>query len=136
MAATMMSAELARKYQLTPRDLASQGLIIQSAGYYGYKQRVISEHTVQILRELGYEPPLGRISEALTPQLLESAEVIYAMTRWHIDLILEVGPKAREKIFLLGENNDIADPIGSDLENYRRVGLEIQSAVKRLVEHY
>lgn len=136
MAETIFSEELSRKYGVSAGQLKEKGIEVGSAGYFGYKKRIITDNTVQVLRELGYQPPVGRVSEALTPDLINTANVVFAMTRWHIDLVMEVNPQAGQKVFLLGGEKDIDDPIGSDLENYRQVGRQIQTAIMRILMRY
>lgn len=71
-------------------------------------------------------------SQQLTEELIEEADLIFAMTPEHFLQIVALSPKAVDKVFLFknypapGPNGEgVEDPIGRDLAKYNEVFLEI-----------
>lgn len=71
-------------------------------------------------------------SQPLTKELIEKADMIFAMTPGHLRDIRSIHKEAYEKSFLFKnypDNNDsgegVADPIGMSLEEYNKTFLEI-----------
>lgn len=84
----------------------------------------------------------GHFSQMLTDQMIQDARVIMAMTRAHRDQILARHPAAGQRVFLLksfdpmakGPDRDVNDPIGGDLNCYRRCRNEIVRCLPGLLE--
>ena len=71
-------------------------------------------------------------NQPLTGELIERADLIFAMAPEHHQEILEIVPKAAAKTYLLknfpdnsGTGERVEDPIGMDLDTYNGVFLEI-----------
>lgn len=75
---------------------------------------------------------MGRhASTPLSRELLNEAEVIFAMTRSHLDAICRLDPSAADRAFLLDPNaKDIPDPIGGPREEYDRTAAILRNAVE------
>lgn len=55
----------------------------------------------------------GHASRPLTRELLQRADVIFALTRAHVDAITRIDPTAADRIYLLDPAGaDVPDPIG------------------------
>lgn len=74
----------------------------------------------------------GHSSQPLTAELIEGADLVFAMTENHHAEILRICPKAAARTYLLKSYPDlsskgagVADPIGRPLEKYNHVFLEI-----------
>lgn len=74
----------------------------------------------------------GHDSQPLTTNLIERADLVFAMTESHHAEILRICPKAAARTYLLKSYPDsspkgegVADPIGQPLEMYNRIFLEI-----------
>ena len=71
-------------------------------------------------------------SQPLTRNLIERADLIFAMTPSHLKEIVKIDPDAADKVFLFKnfpdratEGEGLADPIGQDLQRYNETFLEI-----------
>lgn len=80
-----------------------------------------SDNSVRALREWNLDLARHR-SQPLTEELAEEASHIFVMTQGHLDAIYLFYPEAASKAQLLCElssGEDIPDPVGMDLEEYR-----------------
>ncbi len=95
----------------------------------------------EVMREEGIDVSAHR-ALPLTADLIEEANLILVMEKYHRRRILETSPEASGKIFLLGEFNpnparttaDIPDPIGKPLPTYQKVFQEIKGCLQELIE--
>lgn len=115
-------------------------LVALSAGTSAFDGDGSTPEGDQALRHLGVQPQPHR-SRTLTREMIESAEVIYAMTKGHRASILKLVPGAEGKVELLSPaGKDIPDPIGSGLEVYIstaeaiRAGILHRFRARKLVE--
>ena len=69
-------------------------------------------------------------SRALSRQLIEESDYIYAMARMHRERVIALSPEAADKCVLLAEDKDVPDPIGQPQEVYNRCAEMIEEAVK------
>ena len=72
----------------------------------------------EALRQRGIEPTEHR-SRALTPALIDEAEIIFTMTPSHAEAIMHAAPDAAHKVFPLADAEPVEDPIGQGPEVYR-----------------
>jgi protein-tyrosine-phosphatase len=112
-----------------------------SAGLSACPGLPASDEAVQAVCEAGAHLT-GHASRMLTDQLVQKAVLIVAMTRSHRDQILVRFPVASQKVFLLksfdpaatAPDRDVEDPIGGDLNCYRRCRNEIARSLPGLLE--
>lgn len=74
----------------------------------------------------------GHNSQPLTAELIEKADLVFAMTESHHAGVLRISPKAASRTYLLkcypdssSKGEGVADPIGQPLETYNHIFLEI-----------
>ena len=115
-------------------------LIAMSAGTTAFEGDGATPEGDQALRHLGILPRPHR-SRPLTREMIQNAEVVYAMTKGHRATILKLAPDAADKVELLSPaGKDIPDPIGSGLEVYIstaeaiRAGILHRFRARKLVE--
>jgi len=115
---------------------------VGSAGTAGIVGRPATALAKEVSAEHGIDISEHR-SSGFDRSTADSADVILAMTRGHVDEILEVAPQAREKTFLLsefadGSDVDVPDPIGGPKEEYERVfdmlAGYVEKALPKLIE--
>ncbi|MCW5768372.1 MAG: Sua5/YciO/YrdC/YwlC family protein [Phycisphaeraceae bacterium] len=71
-------------------------------------------------------------SRPLTRQLIDDADEIYTMTASHARAVVAIAPAAAHKVRVLDpDGRDVPDPIGSPLDEYRRVASEIERMIQR-----
>ncbi len=116
MAARLLEAEL---------DSLGGRAEVLSAGLAAAEGLPATAEAVRALEELGLD--LGdHLSRGVDGELVRGSSMIVVMTRAHRESMVRRFPEAADRIFLLGdflgggEPMEIADPIGSPLEEYRR----------------
>ncbi len=111
---------------------------ISSAGVCAAEGWPVSEHSVDALREKGIDIS-DLTSTALTPNLIEEADLLVTMTEGHRQAVLAAVPESESKVFLLKSFGvakcaaDIYDPVGEALNIYCRVRDEIDAALPDLI---
>ena len=110
-------------------DLKVTGVEVSSAGTSAIPGDTVSPNAAALLREYGINAA-GHRSRMLSKEITGQAELIFALTRSHLDQIGAMFPEAKFKALPLG-NKDIADPIGAGLEAYKKVFEEIRQAVEK-----
>lgn len=134
MAAALFRKHLSAKLGVAPDDLAELGYKISSAGTFAANGSRASDYAIQVLEEMGCIGPPHR-SQSLTEPLLHAADRIYALARSHHEVLLQSAPSTQDRLSMLSEEG-IVDPVGGDIETYRRCAREIEKHVLRLLEHW
>lgn len=117
---------------------AENGWRIASAGVFAGAGFPVSPNAVAALKEKGIDISAHR-SQPLTEKLISGADLLIAMTRGHLDSILQLAPQSSGKVFLLKSFGsaelaaDIDDPAGEALGVYRHVRDEIDAALPDLI---
>ena len=88
-----------------------------------------SREVVEICRQKGINATNHR-NRTLTTEQIEQSDYIYVMDRGHRNRILELSPAAASKCRLLDENAAVADPIGGDIDVYKRCAQHIEKSLK------
>ena len=121
------------------KDTEENSIESLSAGVYASEGMPASLHSVAALDELGIDLRSFR-SQSVTPELIGSCDVVFAMTRQHRNTLLSWFPEAREKIFLIKEFSnppaatDVADPYSLDLAVYRHCRDEIRACIPSIIK--
>lgn len=127
-------AEAIARYVISHRGVGPVN--ITSAGLAAGSGATITPEAKEALQELGIAVGSHR-SKDVDPELVKSAEHIFTMTRLHQRALQSTLPADQvAKVKLLDpQGNDIADPIGGPLSEYRTTANAIQRAVEaRLLE--
>jgi protein-tyrosine phosphatase len=101
-----------------------------SAGIAAADDMLPTPEAVKSLRARGIDLS-GHRSRALTPDLIEQAEVIYTMTPSHAEAVMNAAPDAAHKVFPLGEAELVADPIGHPQGVYDETAEQIERLVRQ-----
>ncbi len=135
MAEVLFRKHLARKIGKPAADLEDYGYRILSAGTYAGLGGAASEHAVAVMEEHGCDLK-HHMSRQVTDELLTQADRIYTMTSSQAQLLREADPEHAGdsgRIQLLASES-ISDPIGADIDGYRRCAEEIEAALLRILE--
>jgi protein-tyrosine-phosphatase len=97
-----------------------------------------SAETREVLKNEGIDVS-GHLSQRLTREIVDRSDLILAMESMHENRVLQVAPRAKNRLFLLKEfarmddsDLDISDPIGGSLEVYENTFNIIKDAVERI----
>jgi protein-tyrosine-phosphatase len=71
-------------------------------------------------------------SHEMARDQIKDADVIYGMTKAHVQAVLDIAPFAKGKVFTLDpEGNDVPDPIGQSPAEYRSTAARLKQLVER-----
>src|SRR5277367_1143012 len=129
-------AEGLLRHMLRGRDDAQ----VASAGLGAMGGLAVTDAAADVMAEFAIDIS-SHLSQALNNDLVRQADFIFVMTRQHQDALQTLYPSAAEKTFLvrefeesrIGENKDIADPIGQSVDVYRRTRDQIRDALPSLI---
>lgn len=135
MAEALFRRLLARRMNCTDEQLAEQGVIVSSAGVATRGGSPASRETIQLLLEDHGIDLREHASQPVTRELLQRADVIITMTAAHREAILNAFPEHANKVRLLSSTGeDVVDPYGGSLAEYRQCRDQIQRALEELIE--
>ena len=120
---------LAEKFNCEIDTIDQFGYKVVSAGVMASSEFPASAEAVEVARENGLDLSAHR-SRPLDVALIRSCDWIFALGRSHRDRILSFCPDAADRCRLLDESGDIPDPIGADLDAYRRTAERIRRALE------
>lgn len=110
----------------------AKGVEVRSAGLLKFEGRV-SPHTLTVLAEYGIS--YDHKPQTVTEELMEWADLILTMTKFHRTIVLLRFPSYKHKIFTLKEyvgdyhSPNISDPVGKSLGTYRQCAQELEQAL-------
>ena len=100
--------------------------------------REISLHSMHLLLERGITDAQEHISKRFTQTMLSGSRLVLTMEERQRDILRDKEPDMAHKILTLnevvGEEGDIKDPYGSDLDNYRKTYGIIEDRLSRLID--
>ncbi|MBO5791920.1 MAG: low molecular weight protein arginine phosphatase [Lentisphaeria bacterium] len=91
-----------------------------SAGIYANDGAPISHAAHAVMKELGIETEAFS-STAFTPRRAQSYDLMVGMTRTHAAMMRHIVPELKERIRTLIPNEDVPDPFGGSVEDYKAV---------------
>ncbi len=128
MAAALAEKMLAERLGCSPDDLQGRGVEVRSAGTAGGYGGA-SPHAVAVLARRGIDLA-GHESAALTKEMAEEADYIFAMTKSHCDTIVKMAPLAAQRVAMLLEEQDVLDPIGGSRDDYEQCARTVEEGLK------
>lgn len=126
-------AEAVARHLLAKPGVTMKPTRVASAGVSAFDGDAMTPEAGEALAGLGVKPgPSPHRATHLTRAMVESADVIFAMTKGHAQRVLELAPGAKDKIVLLDPSGrDIPDPIGGTLADYRNAAQAIAKFVEQ-----
>lgn len=129
MAAGLAGRMLAEREGCRIADLPGRFIQVFSAGTLGLEGVGATEEAVAAVADLGVDIR-GHLSRKVTSELIQSADVVFCMSRGHLAEVVRITPSAAGKVFLLDPQGDISDPIGGDAETYAQVAGRIAECLR------
>jgi protein-tyrosine-phosphatase len=126
---------------LLERTLEQSGLRdieVLSAGIGAWEGAPASEGAYLVMLEDGLDLSAHR-ARLLTPELIESADLILTMSRSHLGRVRELGAGSRAHLLgefagRAGDRAEIKDPFGAELEQYRETYRELAGLMPAVAE--
>ena len=117
-----------------------KNISVESAGIWATDGYPASTLAINIAKDHGIDVS-KHLSKSITPEMINSSNLILCMTSGHKKELLLFFPKLESKIFTLKEYGhkkqpqkiSIDDPIGMNLNFYRRIYSEIDTEIKRIL---
>jgi len=110
---------------------------VGSAGTGAWEGAPASEGSYLVSLEQGIDLS-GHRARMLTPELIEQADLILTMSRGHLGRVRELGGGGRAHLLAefaaAGPAEDIWDPFGGDLEDYRTTFRVLEPMIARVAE--
>lgn len=107
---------------------------VESAGVAAGSGAPMTAEARDALRAMGVDPGPHR-SHGVTREQIMDAEVVYAMTRAHMETAREIAPGAAARIYLVDPSgNDVPDPIGGPAEEYRETARRLRDMIERRIK--
>lgn len=137
-------AEAMLKKMLKDKGIGEDKFIVKSAGVSALSGARPTKETIEVMWNLGIDVSEHR-SARLSDDAISEADIILVMEQEHKDEIIRRAQGARDKVFLLKEYNNnkpgnadkdagISDPIGRTVNFYEDTLIDIQNALKGVVE--
>lgn len=101
----------------------------KSAGIFADEGAAPSYNAVKAMKRYGIDIS-GHTSKQITPEDIEDADKVFAMTARHAAMLKEIFPQKADIIYVLG--NGISDPFGGDEEIYLKCAEEIKKCVEKI----
>jgi len=116
------------------------GWTVASAGISATPGSHASDYACAAVAELGLSLEKHR-SQLVTPELVNQATIVVAMTQRHMEKLLQRAPEVRDRLYLMRsfdpkapEGADVMDPFCGSLEDYRACRDTLQHAITDLVK--
>jgi protein-tyrosine-phosphatase len=134
MAETIFRKLVAEKLACRDWELRERRIDVFSAGLAAGENEPAAREAVQIMQEFGLDLS-PHLSQRVNDHMLDSSTLVLALTERHRRALTESRPDLADRIKLLGRNgDDIADPIGGSLEDYRYCAAEIVENIRAWVD--
>lgn len=134
MAETIFRKLVAEKLCCRDWELRERRIDVFSAGTAAGESDPASREAVQIMQEFGLDMS-QHLSQLVSDHMLENSTLILALTERHRRILCDARPDLLERIKLLARNaEDIADPIGGTLEDYRFCASQIRDNLRVWVD--
>ncbi len=109
-------------------------IFAESAGVFATDGASASENAVEALKRYNIDIS-GHTSQPITADLLAQSDLILTMTSAHKQLLERYAPGRVFTLFeYIGEEGEIPDPYGGDLEEYSETAEAIYDALTALAE--
>lgn len=126
-------AQILLQFQIDSAGLRDQYLA-DSAGTGAWPGQAASAEAIAVMHEQGLSLA-GHRSRKVTGEMVESADLILALSHSHLQTLRQRFAAQAQKIHLLGDyggnGEDVADPIGTGLSEYRECAGQIGKLVEQ-----
>lgn len=134
MAEALCKLLIAERLGCPPEELESRGYVILSGGIAAVSGMPAAANAIDVIRDRG-GTLVDHASRKLTIELVRQADHVLVMTGDHLETLLEHVPEVAPRARLLHPDGlDVADPVGTDRDTYRRTAEAIDAYLRRLLD--
>ena len=123
---------LAEKLQCNVDGLDKMGYKMSSAGIIGSVGYPATAEAVTACAAKGVDIKAHR-NKALSRELIERSDIIFAMEQIHRDRVILLDPNAANRCLLLAADTGVPDPIGQPQQSYDKCAKLIERAVQKRI---
>jgi protein-tyrosine-phosphatase len=133
LAEALCKKRLAEQLRCDVVDLPDHGFVVLSAGLAAMIGSPAAPEAVETARRFGADLT-SHTSRPVTVELIARTDHVFTMTRGHLTIFTSFFPEAVGVVRLLApEGEDIADPLGCELEVYEECARRIWTCLDELV---
>ena len=130
LAEALFRREAAERLDCDQDDVVSYGYRFGSCGTAGLSGHPASDYSIKVGEELGLDLSAHR-ARPMGESMIAEARGFYCLAQHHKDHLIVGHPERMgDGQILSPDGQDIPDPMGSSLRTYRRVGKQIEAAVR------
>jgi protein-tyrosine phosphatase len=134
MAEALCKMLLAQRLGCAIDQVQDRGFVILSAGIAAAEGMPAAAHAIDVVRARG-GALMQHVSRQVTPDLIDQADLIVAMTNDHLDALLDLAPECASRARLLHpQGGNVADPVGADRDTYQRTARAIEEYLAPLLD--
>lgn len=122
---------LAERMGCEVRDLPDRGVYVESAGLATTGGMAATPEAMGAARRRGADI-VDHLSRRADSALIQEADVVFCMTRNHVEQARRLAPSASDRIRLLA-GRDLSDPIGAGPAVYDKTARRMEEALRKLV---
>jgi len=131
MAVGLAKKMMADRFGCDTEELEARGIEVHSCGTAASAELEASPHAVEVMKESGVDLAEHR-SRPMTVDALLAADYIWVMTHGHLDAVVRLAPEVAHRATLIDpEGQDVKDPIGGDVAEYRACARHLEQALGR-----
>jgi protein-tyrosine phosphatase len=135
MAEGLFKKLIAEKLGCSVDQLRQMGYKISSAGTIGVTGWPASSEAVAVSKANGVDIR-EHSSSVLTEKLIRESDLIYAMSRSHLEHVERLCRDGSCKGVLLAGDREVPDPIGQDVEVYKKCFAMIEESVAARISEF
>ncbi len=113
-------------------ELAGRGVFVSSAGVSGGYGSA-SPAALSVMTKRGVDLS-GHVSSLLEADMVQQADHVFVMTKYHRDRVIELCPSAKDRVAVLCDDQDVVDPVGGTEQDYDACATQVESALRRKLE--
>lgn len=133
MAEILMKQRIADRLGCTLEELEDRGVLVMSAGIAAMAGGRCATEAALVMRDRGLDLSTHE-SQPLTERLVRFADLILTMTRGHREAVVAQWPSSADRTFVLGQERDVADPIGGPRDLYAGCAAEIDGLLTNWID--
>lgn len=109
---------------------------IETAGLMAFEGAPASDGAISVMAEVGVDLSLHE-AQKVSQEMLDSADWVLTMTKGHRECLYGQYDQQREIYTLyeyVGEEKDVVDPFGGEVEIYRECRDELEGVIIRIID--
>ena len=134
MAETIFRKLVAEKLSCRDWELRERRIDVFSAGVAAAESYPASREAVEVMKECGLDLS-QHLSQQVNETMLEKSTLVLALTDRHRRILVEAKPDMADRIRLLSRiGDDVSDPMGGSVQDYRDCAAQISDNLKMWVD--